>query len=343
MKAASAFTGIAGFERAFERHGIQTKVMIEWDPLCQRVLREHYPTTPLLGDICDVTGTDLGTAPLDLIYGGFPCQDTSIGAPNREGLAGKRSGNFYEFARLVGEYARIVDDLDPRWVVIENPDGLLKSPRRNPGGDMEVVVRTLEDLGYGWAYRVVDGRHCPLPDGRRSPQARRRVLVVGHRGGDPRPAWQVLGDEGASGEALPPRDHRRPNAGPHAGPLAGSDSLIRVWRKSANSQKSITVGYEGGYRETWRDDGGANTLAGYDGGLATRQKHLIAQHGRLRTLTLREWERLQGFPDDWTAMVSSDSARFTMLGNAMHVGMADWFARRLVAVHNSLPQLEVSA
>lgn len=89
-------------------------------------------------------------------------------------------------------------------------------------------------------------------------------------------------------------------------------------------------------------DGRGNTLTGFDGGLATRQTHLIAQHGRVRTLTLTEWERLQGFPDDWTTGIP-DSARYTALGNAMHVGMAEWLGRRLTAVHTSVPQLERTA
>lgn len=81
----------------------------------------------------------------------------------------------------------------------------------------------------------------------------------------------------------------------------------------------------------------ANTLTGFDGGGATRQVHLIAQHGRLRTLTLTEWERLQRFPDGWTEGIP-DSARFTALGNAMHVGMAEWLGRRIVAA-TSVPRL----
>jgi len=165
--------------------------MVEWDPACQKVLRQHFPTIPLLGDISDVTGTQVGRP--DLAVGGFPCQDTSIAAPHRAGLAGSRSSNYFEFQRLIGEHLRLVDSTRPRWVVIENPVGLLKSPGRGgsidrTGWDMAAVVRGLEDIGYGWAYRVVDARYLG------SPQRRERVLVVGHLGGDPRPAWQVLGD-----------------------------------------------------------------------------------------------------------------------------------------------------
>lgn len=108
-----------------------------------------------------------------------------------------------------------------------------------------------------------------------------------------------------------------------------------IWRKSARARKAIRLG---GY-ETWVNDGYANTLTGFDAGAATRQTHLLLQAGRLRTLTLTEWERLQGFPDGWTQGIP-DSARFTALGNAMHVGMATWLGQRLLAVHESLPLLE---
>lgn len=102
---------------------------------------------------------------------------------------------------------------------------------------------------------------------------------------------------------------------------------------------SIDVGYEGGYRETWVNDGLANTLAASDGGLATRQKHLLAQAGRLRTATPVEWERMLGFEDNWTAHMS-DSARYDALGNAMHVDMATWLGRRLLHVHRTIPLLD---
>lgn len=80
-------------------------------------------------------------------------------------------------------------------------------------------------------------------------------------------------------------------------------------------------------------------MTGFDFGGPLRQTHLLAQNGRLRTLTLTEWERLQGFPDDWTAGIP-DSARGTALGNAMQVGMASWLTRRLIDVHDRIVPME---
>ncbi len=323
MKFASAFAGVGGFDKAFEAHGMTPTLQIEINPHCQTVLEHHWPDLQRAGDIRDVNGTDVGR--VDLMVGGFPCQDTSIAAPHRLGLDGDRSGMFWEFRRLVDEYARLVDAAGPRWVVIENPEGLLRS---NEGRDMATVLHSLVGVGYGVAYRVVDARHLG------SPQRRRRVLVVGHRGGDPRPAQQVLGlAEG--GDVDPGDTAQRPAPGPRAAqPPVGPDG-VTVWRKSARPTKAAS---KGGYA-TWVADGDANTLTGFDGGGPGRQTHLVGYpDGRVRTLTLAEWESLQGFPVGWTEGVP-DSARFTQLGNAVHVGTAAWLARGLVAVHESLPMI----
>ena len=331
LKFASAFTGIAGFELGMREY-IEPTVMIEWDKHCQVVLNRHYPAIPKRGDISDVTGKEVGK--IDGYIGGFPCGDTSIGKADRQGLAGPRSGYFSEFARLIAETQRILDETRPRWVVIENPVGLLSSPGVSrvdgidrTGWDMAAVVRALEDLGYGWAYRVVDGRYLGTP------QKRERVIVVGHRGGDPRPAWEVLADEGpGQGPARPRVEPRQRGPRARRGPEANG---TLIWRKAARARASLAAG---GY-ETWRPAEYANTLAGSDGGGPARQQHILLQDGRLRTFTPLEWERLQGFPDGWTEGLP-DSARFRLLGNAMHVGMAQWLGRRIAAVHHALPQIE---
>jgi DNA (cytosine-5)-methyltransferase 1 len=331
---ASAFTGIGGFELAFQRAGIATTALIELEKNRAPCLREQFPDTPLMiGDIADVSGTDLGR--IDGIAAGFPCKDISRGKGDRRGLAGDQSSTFFNVPRLVDEYARLVDATNPRWVILENSPDLITS-RWNGGRDMGTALWTMVELGYGMAWRVLDAR------GFGTPQQRRRVVLVGHRGGDPRPAGQVLGLlEGVAGPADTSHDWV-PDPGPHTGPFAFGGDLVRVWRKGARPTKAITFGYEGGYRETWVDDGRGNTLTAYDGPSNTRQTHLVSQGGRIRTLTAIEWERLQGFPDNWTAPMSR-TARFDALGNAMHVGMAEWLGRRIVDVSNALPMIGAAA
>ena len=111
-----------------------------------------------------------------------------------------------------------------------------------------------------------------------------------------------------------------------------------IFRKSARARAALD---KGGY-ETWVPAEHTNTLTGFDGGLPTRQTHLLLQDGRVRTFTLTEWERLQGFPDGWTAGMT-DANRYSALGDAMLVPMAEWLGRRLMSVNATLPMIGATA
>lgn len=178
MKVGSLFSGVGGFDLGLERAGMEIAWQVEIDPQSRSVLRHHWPNAELHKDVNDVGRTNL--APVDLICGGFPCQDLSV-AGKREGMAGQRSGLWWEFHRILGE-------LTPRWCLIENVPGLLSS---NEGRDMLALVDSLEQLGYGWSYRILDSQHFGVA------QRRRRVFIVGHLGG-PCPPEILLESEGVS-------------------------------------------------------------------------------------------------------------------------------------------------
>jgi DNA (cytosine-5)-methyltransferase 1 len=136
-------------------------------------------------------GRDAGRGGIDLVYGGFPCQDVSV-AGKRAGLSGERSALWFEFRRIVSE-------LRPQWVVIENVPGLLSSHR---GRDFGIVLGGLADIGYGWAYRVLDARWFGVP------QRRRRVFIVGCLGDATRAAAVLAVCESCGGypaAGRPPR------------------------------------------------------------------------------------------------------------------------------------------
>ena len=156
----SLFSGIGGIDLGLDRSGWECKWQCEIEPFCVKVLDKHWPQVKKYHDIREVKPSEL--EPVDLICGGFPCQDLSV-AGRRAGLAGKRSGLFYEFMRIADECA-------PTWVLIENVPGLLSS---NGGRDMGAVLGTLGELGYGWAYRVLDAQYLGVA------QRRRRVFIVG--------------------------------------------------------------------------------------------------------------------------------------------------------------------
>lgn len=196
----SLFAGIGGFDLAMQRNGIDVKAAVEIDRRCRQVLARRFPDVALFGDIQEVTGGDLRaagfTGPTGVITGGFPCQDLSV-AGRRAGLAGARSGLFWEILRLL-------DETQSKWFVLENVPGLLNSQR---GRDMGVVVGTLAELGYGLAWRVLDAQHFGVP------QRRRRVFIVG-----------CLGDPAGGAEVLLERESSRrdPEAGQQEGEVAAA-------------------------------------------------------------------------------------------------------------------------
>jgi DNA (cytosine-5)-methyltransferase 1 len=159
MKFGSLFSGVGGFDLAFERAGMSCAWQCEIDPKASAVLARHWPGVPNIGDVRDVRAGNV--EPVDLVCGGFPCQDLSV-AGKRAGLAGKRSGLWFEFAR-------VIDELEPRWVVAENVPGLLSSDR---GRDFAVIVQWLAERGYGVAWRVLDAQYFGVA------QRRRRVFIV---------------------------------------------------------------------------------------------------------------------------------------------------------------------
>lgn len=164
-----------------------------------RVLAHHFPNTPNLGDFTKIQAKDVG--PVDLLIGGCPCQSFSV-AGNRLGLDDAR-GN------LTLEYLRLAHDLRPRWIIFENVPGLLSI---DGGRTFGTFLGTLAGLGYGWAYRVLDGQHWV-------PQHRKRVWVVGYLGDWTAPGEVLLKPESLCGNPTPGRqageeDPRAAAAGP---------------------------------------------------------------------------------------------------------------------------------
>jgi len=149
-----------GFDLGFEQAGLHCAWQVEIDTRCNEVLAYHWPDVKRYGDVRDVGQHNLKA--VDIITGGFPCQGLSV-AGRRAGLADERSGLWWEFHR-------IIDELRPRWIVIENVPGLLSS---SGGRDMGAIVGALAKLRYGWAYRVLDAQFYGVA------QRRRRVFIVG--------------------------------------------------------------------------------------------------------------------------------------------------------------------
>lgn len=165
MRVASFFSGIGGIDLGLEQAGMNVVFQCEILKFGQKILKRHWPNVPLAEDITKITGVDIPD--VDVFAGGFPCQDLSLANQGkRKGLEGARSGLFYKYAELIKEKK-------PRWVFIENVPGLLNSAQ---GGDFRVVLSTLDELGYGVAWRVLDAKFFGTP------QRRRRTYIVASLG-----------------------------------------------------------------------------------------------------------------------------------------------------------------
>lgn len=163
VKYGSLFTGVEGFDLGFNSSGMKCEWQVEIDKFCQTVLKYNSPDAEKFTDVREIGKENLGS--VDLICGGFPCQDLSV-AGKRNGLDGERSGLWFEFARIIAE-------LKPSWVVIENVPGLLSS---NKGEDFAVILRWLGQCGYYAAWRILDSQYWGVA------QRRRRLFIVGSLG-----------------------------------------------------------------------------------------------------------------------------------------------------------------
>lgn len=281
LKVAGLFAGIGGLETGLARAGHQTAMLCEiWSP-AQAVLSKHMPNVAVEPDVRSLRSLPEG---IDLLVGGFPCQDLSQ-AGLTTGIGGARSG-------LVGEVFRLLDENEVPWVVLENVSFML---RLDGGRAMRVLIEAFESRGYRWAYRVVNSLAF-------LPQRRERVLFVATKT-DVDPAAVVLADDAE------PR-------------IAETDLSVRAhgfyW----------TEGLRG---LGWAADSIPTLKNGSTIGIASPPA-IILPDGSVITPDIRDAERLQGFSEDWTVAaesVSKASIRWSLVGNAVSVPVAEWLGRRL--------------
>lgn len=160
----SLFAGVGGFDLGFEHAGMRGLWQVEIDDAARAVLARRFPDAVQYADVREVGAHNL--APVDVICGGFPCQDLSVAGKRAGIVSGARSGLFYEMVRITNE-------LRPAFLVWENVPGLFSS---DYGRDFERVLSALAVIGYSGAWTVLDSRYFGLA------QRRRRVFGVFARG-----------------------------------------------------------------------------------------------------------------------------------------------------------------
>lgn len=359
MKFISLFSGIGGFDLAFERAGMECVAVCEIDKNAQSVLRRHFPKAELFDDVRKVGKETHERKSIDLVCGGFPCQDVSI-AGKRAGIAGERSGLWFEFAR-------IIDELEPHWVVIENVPGLLSS---NNGKDFAVIVQWLAQRGYGVTWRILDAQYFGVP------QRRRRVFIVGSFGNgsaaevlfesesstwDNPPSREAGKEVAYSLRANPSHSGDKGDGGinttmvaqtltsggnGHRGHQDGVNmTLLPVafgWNKSSSQTMKVAettdalqasptsnpaIWEMSHASEAVRENGKVVPTLQARMGTGGNQVPMVG----VRRLMPVECERLQGFPDGWTDG-QADSLRYKQLGNAVAVPVVEWIGKRIKAV-----------
>lgn len=160
MNVLDLFSGIGGFSLGLERAGMRTVAFCEIDPFCRSVLQKHWPEVPCYPDIRELTADRLDR--VDLMCGGFPCQDISL-AGRGAGIDGARSG-------LWREYHRLVEEINPRWAIIENSSALTC---RGLGR----ILTDLADIGYDAEWSVLSACAVGLP------HLRKRMFIVAYPSG----------------------------------------------------------------------------------------------------------------------------------------------------------------
>ena len=318
-------SGIEAASVAWHHLGWQPTGFSEIEPFPSAVLAHHYPNVPNYGDMTKHEQWPIGPGSIDLLVGGTPCVSFSV-AGLRRGLADPRGG-------LMLTYLEIARRLRPRWIVWENVPGVLSS---GSGRDLGAFLGALGELGYGWAYRVLDAQYCRV-DGRwpkAVPQRRRRIFVVG-----------CLGDRAAAAEVLALgqglrwhlEESRASRKVAPADAEAGAGAVSSKWAKGTGGPAvdecynlttqpvASTLGNRGTRSHTELDGHGAyipvQQPVPYDLFQITapvnRQNRqpgdpchtlardnaahaAVAQAMTVRRLLPVECERLQGFPDDWT-------------------------------------------
>lgn len=316
IKYFSTFSGIGGFELGIQQGGISSECIgySEVDKYAVKVYENRFKEHINYGDITQIDTNAI--ADFDLLVGGFPCQAFSI--------AGKRKGFDDTRGTLFFELVRILRDKQPSFFIFENVKGLLNHGKPK-GITFRTIISTIDELGYDCEWQVINSKNFGVP------QNRERVFIIGHtRRISGRKILPILGN---SYQILKPintpkhsmyRIYDIEGFSPTLTMMTGGNRQPKVLVDS----KLISYGNS--------QDQKLNPLDGLSQTLSSGHYNQpkILENKRIRRLTPKECERLQGFPDDWTKYDSeggilSDSQRYKMCGNAVTVNVISEIIKRL--------------
>lgn len=312
------FAGAGGLALGMDNAGLECKMLVEIDKTATQTLRVNRPNWNVIES--DIAKINFSKVTADIVAGGFPCQAFSY--------AGKKLGFDDTRGTLFFEYARAVKEINPKIILAENVRGL---ERHDEGRTLSTMMQVLDDLGYNMSYRVLRAQYLDVA------QKRERIVIIGLR-----------------------KDYKAQISFPQE-----QDYTISLREALKDVPCSDGQGYtiskkkvmelipEGGY---WRDlpdelqrsfMGASYFLGGGKTGMARRlswdepsltltcnpaQKQTERCHPlETRPLTVREYARIQSFPDDWQ-FSGSTAAQYKQIGNAVPVNLGYHIGKALINI-----------
>ena len=319
MNYLSVCSGIEAATVAWHHMGWKPVGFSEIEKFPSQVLAHHYPQVTNFGDMTKYKEWKLDDS-IGLLVGGTPCQSFSV-AGLRKGLDDPR-GN------LALTYVGILDKFRPKWCVWENVQGVLSS---GGGRDFGSFLGALGELGYGWAYRMLDAQYFGVA------QRRKRVFVVGCLGGWESAAKVLFESESLSGNIATAKKYEKENTNSNGKSsnqwcfdkcptiTSSASGFSRPGNVATEPDTYIAVDT---YNGTIQGDVAATMTADMAG--PTHSGPKVMQNMAVRRLTPVECERLQGFSDNYTNIPkAADGNRYKALGNSMAVPVMRWIGKRI--------------
>ncbi len=347
--ALSFFSGAMGLDLGMEKAGIKALLACEFDKNCRKTIETNRPDVALIGDICNYDADDVRNmariprdVDIDVIFGGPPCQAFST--------AGKRKGFDDARGNVFLKYLDLVADLRPKYVVIENVRGLLSAPYlKDPsdasseyvkGGALKHIMTKLESCGYAVSFNLYNAANYGAP------QIRERVVMIGSRDGCKPPYLRPTNSEDGA--------FNLPKWNTLGMALEGLDDSVKHYVKFPESRlkyykyikpgqywvhlpegikqeamgKSYSLpGGKTGFYRRLSFDRPSPTLVTTPTMPATDLCHPIED----RPLSVEEYRRIQGFPDDWV-ICGNIQSQYKQIGNAVPIALGEAIGKTITSL-----------
>ena len=308
MNVLSVCSGIGAPECAWTPLGFKFVGASEIEEFPSAVLSHHYPDVPNFGDLNNYKEWKLDDTDINVICGGTPCVSFSV--------AGLRRGLDDERGNLSLVFIRLCERVQPEFIVWENVPGVLSS---NGGKDFAAFTGALSEIGYSFAWRILDAQFFGVP------QRRRRVFLVGHCGDWRYPAAILFEPKSVRGDT--------PKSGKAGEDIAPTVVCGPPYSRTGNQRveaEALVLQRMRGFGD-YTESNHASALKARDYKDAT---DLVVME-RARRIMPIEAERLQGFPDNYTDITyrgkpAPDSQRYKALGNSMAVPVLRWIGERIL-------------